>query len=198
MKKLALFLLLSTLAAATTLDLETGKFVSGTVTPESSPFAVTIQGSQDTITLAAPMLIPDGPCFQAQYTCWSFSQGVVTVESADGKLVFSDSLKAGAVIAKGNFTVVIGILQGSKGDPLKGETVFDFNSQGGKITSGHANVIAAGGAAVAPEPAGLGMMGIGVLGLAGLANFLGGRKKNHELAGKSTDNSPVPAAREQV
>ena len=158
-----LVLALPTAALATGIDFSTGKFVGGVFTGSlATSITVSVSGSTGTIIMTT------GPLTALAPGLFTFNDGLIEVFSRNS-LLFTDTFAStgDVVTVSGNNVGIVASLS-------------PFTFQGTTIKSGTASlaVLLAGttvrdgtGSAslVAPEPGTLGMLGTGLIGLAGLA-----------------------------
>jgi PEP-CTERM motif len=160
-----LALALPTVALADGIDFSTGNFVSGTMTGSfTTGLNTTIVGSIDSITVSTGSLTKLSSCpATLSGTCYSFASGSVTVKSGSTTL-FTDSLTGG--IASKNGTS-LGILAGlaPNGTVVSGTGTLSLILKTGGLKTGSIDV----SLTTAPEPGTLGLLGTGLLGLAGIA-----------------------------
>lgn len=161
-----LALALPTLALADGLDFSTGTFVSGTMSGSfKTSFDATIVGSGNTITIDTGSLtkLTGGCPTGLKGTCYDFSGGSVTVKSGS-TVLFTDSLTGGILDKKGNSLGILAGL-GSNSSVASGTGTLSLVLKKGGVWAGSIDV----SLVTTPEPGTLGLIGTGLIGLAGLA-----------------------------
>jgi hypothetical protein len=157
-----LALALPTAALANSIDFDTGKFVSGTITGSfTNPFHVTVVGSINVISLVDATVT--GACGATVSTC-DFTGGTITVANGSGT-IFVDSLSGGTISKLSRNTNIITATLLPSTTVTSGTVVFltttlDDNT----LSAGSASVVAT----VVPEPSALVSFGTGLVGLAGM------------------------------
>ena|SRR5437762_1716318 len=162
---LVISLALPTLAAADSVDFSSGIFSSGTLTGSvSTSLTATITGSINTVTVATGTLTQLGSCpIGLLGTCFSFSGGSVTVASG-GSTLFSDTLTGGIVDQNGSSLGILANLS-PNGTVAEGTATVSLTlSAAGAVTAGSVDV----SFNTVPEPGTLGLLGTGLIGLAGM------------------------------
>ena len=153
-----LALALPTAALANSVDFDTGKSLSGTITGTfNTSIVVSEVGSLATITIDTGTLtnLPSKEC-PPGFTCYNFTGGSVTVDQGGSK-VFSDSLSSGFAIKNGNVLAIAGALLPSSG-VLRGTVVATLDFQGQKILTGSNDVSFS---TTVPEPSALEGLSLG-------------------------------------
>jgi len=161
---------LPTAALANSIDFSTGTFTSGTITSNfHNPFSVEVVGSGGTITLDTSTL--NTHCAPATAVC-TFTSGTVTVKNSAGVTVFTSSVTDGTIsrVTPPNEDSITANLVPGTCSPItctSGSVTFHVDVRGGNLVAGSSATVV-GSTSVIPEPGTLGMLGTGVLGLAGM------------------------------
>jgi hypothetical protein len=161
-----LALALPTVALADSMDFSTGTFVSGTITGSvTTSFTTTIVGSVDTITLSTGSLTKLSSCPTGlSGTCYGFTGGSVTVKSSGGTTLFTDSLTGGVAAKNGASLGILASLMPNGTVVVGTGTVSLTIKKNGTVGSGSIDV----SFVTTPEPGTLGLLGTGLIGLAGI------------------------------
>jgi|GEM_PF-6835614 len=164
---------LPTAALASSIDFDTGTFMSGTFGgsfASSSTVQVSITGDEQTIGISTGSLTAlsgaNCPVAAGGGSCYAFSSGTVTV--GPGGSLFSNAINNGFIIQSGGDVTIVASLVPSS-TVHSGDLGFDFNFSGTSLIRGGGGVqgIGVGGGAT-PEPSTLGMLGTGLIGLAAI------------------------------
>lgn len=133
-----------TAALANSVDFDTGKPLTGTITGTfNTGIVVSEVGSLATITIDTGTLtltltnLPSKDC-PPGFTCYNFTGGSVTVDQGGSK-VFSDSLSSGLAIKNDNVLAIAGALLPNSGVG-RGTVVATLDFQGQKILTGSNDV----------------------------------------------------------
>ena len=163
-----------TAALAETIDFTTGLFQMGTVTRNpsgsflSNNFAVSVTGTLATIDISVPTL--GSGCDTNTLGMCMFSSGTVTVKNTSGATIFTDSLSAGMIIKTSNGATITATMNPNVLDPTGGVVSYTLSFARGPNASD--NLIGgtgfASGNSVIPEPGSLGLLGTGMISLAGM------------------------------
>lgn len=159
-----LALALPTLALADSMDFSTGTFVSGITSGSvTTNLSTTITGSLNTITVSTGSLTLGSCPLGLSGTCYDFSGGSVTVKSGS-TTVFTDSLSGGLLNKNGKS---LGILAGlaANSTVASGTGTLSLVLKNGAVGAGSIDV----SLVTTPEPGTLGLIGTGLIGLAGIA-----------------------------
>ena len=158
-----------------TVDFTTGRFEMGTVTREPSGnfavsnFMVSVTGTLGTINISNIHLTP-GCNTNGSGTCM-FSSGTVTVLDTSGATVFTDSLSNGMIIKTSNGATITATMLPNAMDPSGGVVSYTLSFAPGPHATNSligGTGFATGSSGVIPEPGTLGLLGTGVIGLAGM------------------------------
>jgi hypothetical protein len=145
-------------------SISSGPFVSGTISaiPESGhTVTLTITGTLGTFTIVT------GALSEAIPGLFVFTGGTLTVTNSQG--MFVDTLTTGNLQASGTGSFTIGAALLPTATLESGSTSFNFGIVDGALTRGTAGVNFEGQLSPIPEPGTLGMLGSGLIGLAGMA-----------------------------
>jgi len=161
-----LALALPTAALASSFDFPTGTFSNGTILgsfTNGGTLTVSITGSTNTVGIVTGPLsmLPSVVCPGA--TCFSASSGTVTV--GPGGSILTTPLGSIIITRMGGDVAIHGILA-TTATVLSGSSSWDFHFTGTTINRGEGGV--QGQFTPVPEPGTLGLLGTGVIGLAGL------------------------------
>jgi len=157
---------LPTLALADSMDFSTGTFVSGTLSGTlKTSFSATIVGSINTISFDTGSLtkLTGGCPAGLKGNCYDFTGGSVTVKSGN-TVLFTDSLVGGILDKKGNSLGILAELA-PNGSVASGTGTLSLSLKKGGVGAGSIDI----STVAAPEPGTLGLIGTGLIGLAGLA-----------------------------
>ena len=178
MRRVMLFaflaLALPTAALASSIDFTTGTFRNGTISRNTTGgftpgnFRVDVVGATNIIRLSTAVLSPG--CSGSVGTC-TFTSGTVTVENLSSTTLFTDSLVNGIITKTSNSAIITASLApNSMGiGPAGGivRFVVQFSSAGPPFSTDLTGATAR--VAAIPEPGTLGLLGTGLIGLAGAA-----------------------------
>ena len=174
MKQVMLLTLLAvalpTAALANSIEFSTGSSATGTITSNlHSPINLSVSGNGITIALTNLVMSPTN-CNPSGITC-TFNSGTLTV-SEGGNVVFTSSLDDGLLtkVGSNDLTFSASLVPGtcSPTQCLSGTvTLSHLMKSGASITSGTGTVRGTT-STVVPEPGTLGLLGTGVIGLAGM------------------------------
>jgi len=173
---------LPTAGLASSIDFATGTFLRGSVSNfVLSHFTVGVFGSMAEIQLRTSLLTSDCPFGSSAGTC-KFAFGLVDVFDAAGTFLFEDTVQNGTVTKTDSATITASFapfFMAPSGGLVK--FVVDFMPSHEVLNSGTAQVIAI------PEPGTLGLLGTGLISLAGLVRS---KLKRHEAQYSTPDGQP--------
>jgi len=89
---------LSTAGLANSITYATGKFLSGKWSGFNVPFKLSVVGTDNTISLTAGIIRRSRPFEDPQVTCFSFSDGIVTIKDPAGRTVLTQNLRDGLIV----------------------------------------------------------------------------------------------------
>jgi hypothetical protein len=153
---------------AASIDYDTGGFISGTITGSfSTHIDVTEVGNLFTIQIDTGTLtkLPMSECTTG-FTCYDFAGGSAKVMQGS-TTVFTDALEGGLTL-KGNSVAAIAASLMPNGFVQEGTAVSTLDFTGTTIHAGSSDISFSTHVSTVPEPGTLGMLGTGLIGLAGM------------------------------